>query len=126
MTIKQKEYFKAQRSQSELRSRLSEIRATAESDMTPELRTEQTTLEGRFLTGETEFRAALDAVEGEQAAGETADSEARALRTLTQGASMGAIFESLVEQRKLDHAPTLELQQHFRLGDHAIPLGHVA
>ena len=121
MTKKQADFFKVQRSQSELRSRLSEIRATAESDMTPELRAEQTTLEGRFHSGETQFRELLDAVEGEQAAGASTDAEARALRHLTRESNVGDVFSAVAEQGKTEGA-TKELQEHFKVGAHSVPL----
>ena len=119
MTKKQVDFFKAQREQSEIRSRLSAIQAAQE---TPELLAERTALQGRFRTVETEFRTALDELQVEQTAGATPDAEARALRSLTGRASMGAIFESVVEQRQLDHGPTKELQDHFKVGPHAVPL----
>ena len=122
MTKKLRHFFKIQRSQSEIRSRLGEIRMTPEDQITPELRTERTALEGRFTTVETEFRAALDELQVEQAEVATPDAEARALRQLTQRASMGAIFESVVEQRQLADGPTKELQEHFKVGPHAVPL----
>ena len=122
MTKKQQDFFKVQREQSEIRSRLGEIRMTPEDQINAELRTERTALEGRFRTVETEFRTALDELQVEQTAGATPDAEARALRSLTGRASMGAIFESVVEQRKLDHGPTAELQEHFKVGPHAVPI----
>ena len=119
MTKTQATFFKIQREQSEIRSRLGEIRALTE---TPELKTERTALETRFSTVETEFRTALDALQVEQTAGLTVDAESRALRQLVGRASMGEIFEGVVEQRQLADGPTRELQQHFKLGPHAIPL----
>ena len=125
MTKKQADFFKVQRSQSELRSRLSEIRATAESDMTPELRAEQTTLEGRFRTGETEFREALDALEGEQTATVTVvDAEARELQALTERASvggLGAIAGGVLSNHACE-GEARELQQAFHLKPNQIPL----
>ena len=41
MTTSQQNFFKIQREQSEIRSRLGEIRATPEDKITPELRTER-------------------------------------------------------------------------------------
>ena len=116
------EHFAIELAQSEIRSRVMEIRAIPDDKLTPVLRAERDTLDKQFAEGEVKFRASIDALQAEQAAGVTQDAEARALRSLTGRASMGAIFESVVEQRQLDHGPTKELQEHFKVGPHAVPL----
>ena len=121
MTKKQTDFFKVQREQSEIRSRLGEIRMTPENQISAELRTERTALEARFSTVETEFRTALDELQVEQVAGLSVDAEARALRSLTGRANIGDVFHATVEQRETEGA-TKELQEHFRLGAHAVPL----
>ena len=122
MTKAQIDFFKVQREQSEIRSRLGAIRATAEGEITAELRAERATLEQRFSTVETSFRSLLDAVEAEQAATQTVDAEGRALRTLAHESNVGDVFEAVVEQRQVADGPTKELQQHYGLGSHSVPL----
>ena len=115
-------HFAVEKAQSEIRTRVLEIRAIPDGQLTPEQRAERTELDKRYAAGEIKFRASIDALQVEQAAGVTVDAEARALRQLTQRASMGAIFESVVEQRQLADGATRELQEHFRVGPHAVPI----
>ena len=121
MTKPQTQFFKVQREQSTIRERLGEIRLVQDADITPALRAERTTLEQRQPTVETEFRAALDDLQTEQAKTLTVDAESRALRQLTGQASLGDIFAASVEQRQTE-GPTKELQEHFGLGAHSVPL----
>ena len=106
------------RKQSEVRARLGEIRAKAE---TPELMAERTTLEARQTELEGEYQQAHDAVKVEQSQNLTDDAEARALRQLTGRANLGDVFSALIEKRATDGA-TKEMQDHFKVGPHSIPL----
>ena len=119
---KTQEHFAIEEAQSEIRTRVLEIRATAESDMTPALRTERETLDKKYADGEIKFRASLKGLRVEQEQGVTSiDAEARALQTLTAKASVGDIYAAVVERRQTVGA-TAELQEHFSTGPHSIPL----
>ena len=122
MTSKQIQFFKVQRDQSEIRSRLGEIRLTPEDQITPELRTERTALEGRFSTVETEFRTALDALQVEQTAGATLDAEDTERRALVDGSDLGRIFGAVLEHRAINDGREAEMQSAFGLSSTQIPL----
>ena len=122
MTIKQSDFFKVQREQSTIRARLGEIRAIPETDRTPEVRSERETLETRQTAVEGEFQTALDSVQSEQQNGLTVvDAEARELQLLTERASVGDVFASLVERRDTT-GETAELQSHCGLQGNEMPL----
>ena len=118
---KTQEHFGIEESQSEIRTRVLEIRATAESDMTPELRVERDSLDAKYAAGEVKFRASLKALRAEQETGVTLDAEALELRQLTERASVGDIYAAVIEKRTPDGA-TAELQRHFDLSSNKIPL----
>ena len=67
MTSKMAAFFKVQREQSALRSRLGEIRVMPAAQITEAITTEKAALEVRFTAGEKTFRESLDAVTTEQA-----------------------------------------------------------
>ena len=116
------EHFKIEESQSEIRTRVLEIRALAEDKMTDELRTERDTLDKKYAAGEIKFRASIKAMKAEQEKGVTMiDAEARELELLTGRANMGAIFAAAVEHRQTD-GETAEIQKHFGLSAHQVPL----
>ena len=119
MTTTMKTYLDVQKQKSEVVSRLLEIRALEE---TPELRTERTTLEEKQATVETEFRTALVAVTAEQESTVTVDTESRELRLLAGRANVGDIFAAVTEHRQVEDGATKELQQHYGLGAHQVPL----
>ena len=118
---KTQEHFGIEESQSEIRTRVLEIRATAESDMTPELRVERDSLDAKYAAGEVKFRASLKALRAEQETGVTLDAEALELRQLTERSSLGDIAAGVLSQHPCEGA-SRELQQHYKLAAHQIPL----
>ena len=115
-------YFAIEKAQSEIRTRVLEINALPDDKLTPELRGERNTLYKTYEAGEIEFRASLEALQVEQAAGLTVvDTEARELQRLTERANVGAIFSAAVEHRQTD-GETAEIQQHFGLASNQVPI----
>ena len=123
MTTTMKKYLDAQKTRSEVVSRLLEIRLTPEPQLTPELRAEVTTLTEKQATVEGEFRSALVAVQAEQESTVTVeDTEARELRLLAGRANVGDIFAAVTEHRQVADGPTKELQSHYGIGNHQVPI----
>ena len=119
MTTTMKTHLDAQKTRSEVVSRLLEIRALEE---TPELRAERTTLEQKQATVETEFRSALVAVQAEQETTVTVEDTAdRELRQLTKRANLGGVFTATMAGSPTDGAEA-ELQKHFGLASNQVPL----
>ena len=122
MTTKQETFFKVQREQSTIRARLGEIRAIPETDRTTEVRAERETLETRQTAVEGEFQTALDSVQSEQQNGvPVVDAEARELAVLTDKANVGDILSAVFEKRQTSGEAS-ELQKHYGLGAHQVPL----
>ena len=116
------EHFAIEEAQSEIKSRVMEIRAIAEDKMTDELRTERDTLDAKYAAGEIKFRASIKALKAEQETGVTIiDAEARELQRLTKAASVGDVFASLIERRATT-GETAELQAHCKLQGNELPL----
>ena len=116
------EHFAIEKAQSEIRTRVLEIRAIPDDKITPELRAERTELDKRYADGEIKFRASLDALQVEQAKGLTVvDAEARELQLLTDKANVGEILTASVEHRQTS-GEAAELQKHYGLGAHQVPL----
>ena len=116
------EHFAIEKAQSEIRTRVLEIRAIPDDKLTPELRAERTELDKRYADGEIKFRASLDALQVEQAKGLTVvDAEARELQLLTDKANVGEILTASVEHRQTS-GEAAELQKHYGLGAHQVPL----
>ena len=119
---KTKEHFAIEKAQSEIRTRVLEINALPDDKLTPELRGERNTLYKTYEAGEIEFRASLEALQVEQAAGLTVvDAEARELQLLTDKANVGDILTATIERRQTSGEAS-ELQKHYGLGAHQIPL----
>ena len=118
---KMTDHFKIEAAQSELRTRVLEIRALPDDKLTDELRTERTELDAKYAAGEIKFRASLKSLGDEQEAGVTLDTEALELRQLTKRASVGAIILAAVEKRQTS-GEVAELQKHYGLAENAIPL----
>ena len=119
---KTKAHFAIEKAQSEIRTRVLEINALPDDKLTPELRGELNTLYKTYEAGEIEFRASLEALQVEQAAGLTVvDAEARELQLLTDKANVGDIIMAAVEKRQTT-GETAELQQHFGIASHQIPV----
>ena len=116
------EHFAIEEAQSEIRTRVLEIRALAEDKMTDELRTERDTLDQKYAAGELRFRASLKSLRDEQESAVTVeDSEARELRQLIERASVGDVFASVIERRATT-GETAELQGHCKLQGNEMPL----
>ena len=123
MTSQMRKYLDLQGEKSEVTSRLLEIRLTPEPQLTPELRAEVTTLTEKQAVIEGEFRSALVAVQAEQESAVTVeDTEARELRMLAGRANVGDIFAAVTEHRQVADGPTKELQAHYGIGNHQVPL----
>ena len=116
------EHFAIENSQSELKSRVMEIRAIPEDQLTTELRSERDTLDKKYAEGEIKFRASLKSLRDEQESTVTVeDSEARELRQLIERASVGDVFASVIERRATT-GETAELQTHCKLQGNEMPL----
>ena len=108
---------------SEIRSRLSEIEELEGDAFTAEIRSENDKLQGEYRSKESLWRSAeiLESAEAEKRKALEPDSEDRELRQLTKTASVGDILLATFEKRQTDGAPA-ELQKHFGLGSHQVPL----
>ena len=114
-----RKYLDEQGRKSEITSRLLEIKALEE---TPELRAERETLTKKQGEVEIAFRKALAEVRVEEEQTVTTfDSEARELQRLTERASVGDVFASVVERRATT-GETAELQSHCGLQGNEMPL----
>ena len=100
---------------SSIRSRLNEL--TQKAELTAEQRTESDNLTNEFQDVETRRRAAI-VLEGNPA---TDGGEERALQRLTDRASLGSIFDSILESRSTDGAEK-EIQGHYKLNGNQVPL----
>ena len=126
MTDKQRVVMGLQRKLSEARTKLAVIDPVVEADRTEAQRTEYRSINEAMPALETEFRAACEAAEGEQAAtvvetrgGDSA--EGREYRALIGRSSIGRIVAGAVEHRALDGAES-EIQKHHGLAGNQIPL----
>ena len=115
-------HFAIEKEQSEIRTRILEINALPDDKRTPELRGELNTLYKTYKAGEIEFRASLEALRVEQAAGLTVvDTEARELQRLTERANVGDIYAAAIEKRQTS-GEVAELQLHHGLAANQIPI----
>ena len=115
------EHFAIEEAQSEIRTRVLEIRALPEDQLTAELRVERDTLDKKYAAGEVKFRASIKAMKAEQSEGTPVDSEALELRQLTERANLGDAISATIEQR-MTTGETAEIQAHFKLNSNQIPL----
>ena len=104
---------------SECRQRLNELIGIE--TRSPEEQAEMETLTAEVSKREPELRAALAAEDDPQEVVTTADAETRELAQLTKTASVGDILLATFEKRQTEGAPA-ELQKHYKLGAHQIPL----
>ena len=119
---KTQEHFSIEEAQSEIRTRVLEIRALPDDKLTPELRSERDELDQKYAAGEVKFRASLKSLrEGQEQGVTVVDSEARELQRLTERASVGDVFASVVERRATT-GETAELQSHCGLQGNEMPL----
>ena len=121
MTTMLDKYLKIQKEQSEIRQRLGVIGLMPEAEVTTEVRSEQLTLRQRQPVVEGVLQVAFDEQRSEQEKGVTLDAEDRELRALTVKANIGDVLSSVMERRATTGA-TAELQQHFGIGSHQVPL----
>ena len=119
---KTQEHFAIEEAQSELRSRVMEIRALPADKITPELEAERDELDKKFSAGEVRFRASLKSLrEGQEEGVTLVDAEARELELLTGKANAGDIFAAALEHRQTE-GETSELQKHYGLNSNQVPL----
>ena len=123
---KTKAHFEIEKSQSEIRTRVMEIRALGEDKLTDALRTERAELDAKYAEGEVKFRASLESLQVEQAAGLTVvDAEATELRQLevraVERGGLGAIAAGVLSGHACE-GEARELQQHFHLKPNQVPL----
>ena len=106
---------------SEIRQRLNEISGLEGDALTEEVRAEETKLQTEYRDTETKLRAAVASEEPVVEMRHTDTPEGRELRALTGRADCGETYMPALEKRASTGA-TLELQQHYELGPHAVPL----
>ena len=110
---------------SEIRQRLNEIAGLEGDALTDETRAEETKLQTEYRDTETKLRAAITS-DPEPVETRHADSpEGRELRALIGTADCGEVYTAALEKRATTGA-TLELQQHYGIGPHAVPLAMLA
>ena len=108
---------------SEIKSRLNVISGLSDEEFTDEVRAESEKLTAEYSATEIRWRTAeiAEADESEKRKALEPDSEDRELRQLTKTASVGDILLATFEKRQTEGAPA-ELQKHYKLGAHQIPL----
>ena len=110
---------------SEIRQRLNEISGLDGAALTDEVRAEETKLQTEYRDTETKLRAAVASDEPVVETRHADTSEGRELRALIGRADCGEIYMAALEKRA-STGPTLELQQHYHLGPHAVPIAMLA
>ena len=106
---------------SEIRSRLNEISGLEGAAYTEEIRQESDSLTQEFREAESKYRTAVTLEDEEAQKGLPLDSETRELQRLTEQASVGDILSATFEKRQTS-GEAAELQQHYGLGSHQVPL----
>ena len=104
---------------SEIRTRLNELGGIAE--QTDETRSEIETLSGEYKDVETRSQALMVAGDEPVVTHNIQDGASKELRQLIADASMGIIFNAVLEHRATDGREK-ELQDHFKLAGNQIPL----
>ena len=105
---------------SEIRTRLNELNALPDAEVTDALRDEERGLVTEQGTRETEYRAALTS-EADEHATVPVDAEDREYREVLGRGNVGRILSAVVEHRACDGAEA-EVQQHRGLASNQIPL----
>ena len=118
---KTQEHFAIEEAQSEIRTRVLEIRALPDDKLTSELKTERDTLDQKYAAGEVKFRASLKALREGQEQGVSLDTAGTELRELTKRANLGGVFTAAMAGSPTDGAEA-EIQKHFGLASNQIPL----
>ena len=108
---------------SEIKQRLNSISGLVDDEFTDEIRAESEKLQTEYRDTESRWRTAeiAEADESEKRKALEPDSEDRELRQLTKTASVGDILSATFEKRQTEGAPA-ELQKHYGLGSHQVPL----
>ena len=107
---------------SEIRSRLAELGGTV--DQTDETRAEIETLRTEYQDVETRSQALM--IAGDEPQPRQDDAEHRELAQLERRASVGMIFDSVVNSGRRVDGETAELQQHLDLGANQVPISLIA
>ena len=110
---------------SELRERLNEIGGLEGDDYSDEIRAEESKLQTEHRETERRYRSALIAEDAETRAAAEQFGDDGKLRELESRASLGSIFDAVVNGRATDGAEA-ELQKHHGIGENQIPLGLIA
>ena len=121
LKTKTTEHFAIEEAQSEIRTRVLQIRALPEDQLTAELRAERTELDAKYADGEIKFRASLKALRAEQEQGVTIDGEGREYRELRSKVGLNRYIEAATEKRAVE-GPELEFNQALKIGAHKFPL----
>ena len=106
---------------SEVRTRLNAISGLEGEALTGEITAESDTLQTEYKDLETRHRAAIVAEPDPEEIVLEGDAETRELRQLTSRANVGDILSATFEKRQTS-GEAAELQKHFNLGSHQIPL----
>ena len=105
---------------SEIRVRLNEVAGLEGDAFTDDIRQESEKLQTEFADSEARYRSAVIA-EGSAEKALDGDAETRELQRLTERANVGDILSATFEKRQTS-GESAELQQHFGIGSHQIPL----
>ena len=103
----------------EAKSRLNAL--AGQDSLSDEETTECGDLEGKLQVAETQYRAAKLSEASESRAAEELDGESRELAQLTERANVGDILSATFEKRQTS-GEAAELQKHYGIGSHQIPL----
>ena len=101
------------------KTRLNEL--AGQDTLTDEEQSECSGLEAKVRVAETQFRAAKNSEDSEARAAEEPDGESRELAQLTERANVGDILSATFEKRQTS-GEAAELQKHYGIGSHQIPL----
>ena len=120
---KTQEHFAIELAQSEIRTRVMQIREIPDDKLTPELRAERDTLDKQFAAGEIKFQASTKARLVEQETGATLlDTAGTERRELVDRSDLGRIFGAVLEHRAINDGREAEMQTEFGLESNQIPL----
>ena len=112
---------KIQIEQSETREKINTALESPKAERSDSWQSELDSLTKRMQVLDVEFRAAVAADDGAEISISADDAEGRELRSLYEQENLGNIFAAAFEKRSTDGVER-ELQEHFDLGLHQIPL----
>ena len=115
---------KIQVRQSELRQEIAGLLDTEKEKRAEDHDAKMKTLSGEFRSLEEDLQAAIltEKEPGEEETNEEKDGETREFETLAERCDVGNIFSAAIERRATE-GPEAELQKHFKLAWHQVPLG---